>query len=75
MSDKEKQNYTREMLEGKSKEELIKLVEVLQDEVAMLDFLIAEYEAMQEAMGRAIEKSMVEHLKNVPLSNTETGEA
>ena len=72
---KEKTNYTKEMLEGKSKEELIKLVEELQDEVAMLDFLIAEYEAMQEAMGRAIEKGMVEHLKNTPLSNTETGEA
>tara|TARA_B100000287_G_scaffold434949_1_gene501090 strand:+ start:913 stop:1137 length:225 start_codon:yes stop_codon:yes gene_type:complete len=71
----EKKVYTPDLLQSKSKEELIQLIIMLQEEVAMLDFLVGEYESMQEAMGKAIEKGMVEHLKNTPLSNTETGEA
>lgn len=72
---KDEKRYPKEMLQGKTKDELIELVDMLQEEVAMLDFLIAEYEAMQESVGKAIKDGMVEHFKNTVLDNIETGEA
>jgi len=72
---KDEKRYSKESLQNKSKDELIDLVDMLQEEVAMLDFLIAEYEAMQESVGKAIKEGLVEHYKNAVLSNIETGEA
>ena len=70
-----KKRYPKEMLQGKTKDELIELVDMLQETVAMLDFLIAEYEAMQESVGRSFKDKLVEHFKNTVIDNIETGEA
>ncbi len=72
---KDNKKYPIELLQRKTKEELIQLIGDLQEEVAMLDFLIAEYEGMQEAMGKALKEGLVEHYNETVLSNIETGEA
>jgi hypothetical protein len=75
MSTSKEQRYPLEILQQKSKEELIEIIGNMEEEVAMLDFLIAEYEAMQESIGKAIQDGLTEHLKNTVLNGTETGEA
>ena len=70
----EEDKYSTEVLKTKTSEELIKMIGDLREEVAMLDFLIAEYEGAQESLGRAMTEQLTEHLKNAVLSNTK-GEA
>ena len=73
MSDEKK--YPLELLQKKSKEELVELVDNLQEEVAMLDFLIAEYEASQASLGEALKEQITEPITSTVFSNIETGEA
>ena len=67
--------YPLELLQGKSKDELIEIVENLQEEISLLDFLIAEYEGAQSSLGEALKDQLTEHINNTVLSNIETGEA
>ena len=67
--------YPLDLLKSKSKEDLIHIVESLQEEVAMLDFLLKEYEAMQESMGKAVKEKIQETMSTIVLDNTEIGEA
>ena len=71
----EDRNYPVEILKTKTKDELIELVSLLQEEVAMLDFLIREYEASQESLGKVMGEQLAEHMSSMVLSNTKTGEA
>ena len=74
MSEKSEKKYTLELLKSKTGEELIEIIDSLQEEVAMLDFLIAEYEGAQASLGKAIEEQLAEHYKTAIMSKTE-GEA
>ncbi len=71
----EDEKYPVEILKTKTVDELIEIIFSLQEEIAMLDFLINEYEDMQQAFGEAMKEQLVEHYKEVVLNNTETGEA
>ena len=71
----EDQKYPVEILKTKTVDELIEIIFSLQEEIAMLDFLINEYEEMQTALGKAMKDQLVEHYNKIVLSNTETGEA
>ena len=71
----EDQKYPVEILKNKTVDELIEIIFSLQEEIAMLDFLINEYEEMQTALGKAMKDQLVEHYNKIVLSNTETGEA
>tara|TARA_R100001015_G_C4597948_1_gene153025 strand:- start:292 stop:513 length:222 start_codon:yes stop_codon:yes gene_type:complete len=71
----EDQKYPVEILKTKTVDELIEIIFSLQEEIAMLDFLINEYEEMQSALGKAMKEQLVEHYNKIVLSNTETGEA
>lgn len=71
----DERRYPLELLKSKSKDELIEIVENLQEEVAMLDFLIAEYEASQASLGEALKEQIEEHINTTVLSNMKTGEA
>ncbi len=73
MSDDER--YPVEILKTKTVDELIEIIFSLQEEIAMLDFLINEYEEMQSAFGKAMKEQLVEHYNKIVLNNTETGEA
>lgn len=67
--------YPIEVLNRKTKEELIEIVGDLQEEILMLDFLLEEYEASQESLGTLLKEQIAEHMKSTPLSNIKTGEA
>ena len=67
--------YPMEILNNKTKDELIELVGDLQEENSMLAFLLNEYEASQEAMGNMLQKQLTEHLSDAILISTKTGEA
>ena len=73
MSDDER--YPVEILKTKTVDELIEIIFSLQEEIAMLDFLINEYEEMQSAFGKAMKEQLVEHYNKIVVNNTETGEA
>ncbi len=63
-----------ENLEEKSKEELIKLIESLREDVAALEFLLSEYENAQQSLGKAVESHLSDYLKSVVTTKT-VGEA
>ena len=67
MSKINEKKYPKELLEKKTKEELIALIEVLEDEVALLDFLVTEYENSQQSLGKAFEEQMKEYIENTVL--------
>jgi len=69
------ERYPVEILKTKTVDELIEIIFSLQEEIAMLDFLINEYEEMQSAFGKAMKEQLVEHYNKIVLNNTETGEA
>ena len=71
----EDKKYPLDLLKSKSKEDLIQIIDSLQEEMAMLDFLLKEYEAMQESMGKAIKEQITESMNTIVLDNTEIGEA
>jgi len=73
MNDEKK--YPLEILQEKNKDELIEIIDNLQEEVAMLDFLIAEYEASQASLGEALKEQITQHINSTVLDNIETGEA
>ncbi len=57
--------YTQELLAKKTKEELIDLVLLLEEEKALLNFLIDEYENAQQSLGQAVESQLADYLKNM----------
>ena len=61
----EKPKYTKEILEKKTKEELIDLVTLLEEEKALLNFLIDEYENAQQSLGKAMESQLSEYLQSM----------
>ena len=67
MSKINEKKYPKELLEKKTKEELIALIDVLEDEVALLDFLVTEYENSQQSLGKAFEEQMKEYIENTVL--------
>tara|TARA_Y100000592_G_C5478345_1_gene323746 strand:- start:4396 stop:4617 length:222 start_codon:yes stop_codon:yes gene_type:complete len=73
MSDS-KPKYTKEILESKTKEELINLVLLLEEEKELLNFLIDEYENAQQSLGKAVESHLSDYLQNIVTTKT-VGEA
>lgn len=71
----EDKKYPLDLLKSKSKEDLIQIIDSLQEEVAMLDFLLKEYEAMQASVGKALKKKIEDTMSTIVLDNTEIGEA
>jgi len=67
MSKMNERKYPKEILEKKTKEELIELIGVLEDEVVLLDFLVTEYENSQQSLGKAFEEQMKEYIENTVL--------
>ena len=65
MQEKEEyiRRYSADLLKDKSKEELIEIIELLQDEASMLDFLLREYEAAQTSLGAALEEHLADAIK------------
>ena len=61
----EKPKYTKELLERRTKEELIELVLLLEEEKALLNFLIDEYENAQQSLGKAVESQLSDYLKTM----------
>ena len=61
----EKPKYTKELLERRTKEELIDLVLLLEEEKALLNFLIDEYENAQQSLGKAVESQLSEYLNTM----------
>ena len=61
----EKPKYTKELLERRTKDELIDLVLLLEEEKALLNFLIDEYENAQQSLGKAVESQLADYLKNI----------
>tara|TARA_R100000008_G_scaffold70355_1_gene47931 strand:- start:684 stop:905 length:222 start_codon:yes stop_codon:yes gene_type:complete len=65
MNNNDKPKYTKELLEKKTKEELIELVLLLEEEKGLLNFLIDEYENAQESLGKAVESQLSEYLSSM----------
>lgn len=70
-----KLEYTKELLENKTKEELIELVINLQEEKALLNFLIDEYENAQQSLGKAVESQLEEFVLSNIMNSKPIGEA
>lgn len=70
-----KLEYTKELLESKTKEELIELVINLQEEKALLNFLIDEYENAQQSLGKAVESQLEEFVLSNIMNSKPIGEA
>lgn len=70
-----KAEYTKELLSSKTKEELIELVIDLQEEKALLNFLIDEYENAQQSLGKAVESQLEEFVLSNIMNSKPIGEA
>ena len=71
---KDKPKYTKQILGKKTKEELIDLVLLLEEEKGLLNFLIDEYENAQQSLGKAMESQLSEYLQDMITTKT-VGEA
>lgn len=71
MGEKQQNRYTDEHLNSKSKQELIQIIKLMQEEVDMLDFLLREYEASQSALGSAFEEKLSDLMMNSGLYITD----
>lgn len=64
MEEEQGARYPDALLKSKTKEELIQIVKLMEEEIGMLDFLLKEYEAAQTAIGSAMEEKLSDLMMN-----------